>query len=130
MPGCVLDPARWSSRFRWAIALGFFLSVLAAGVLPNPLASGPESELALDLPLDKLFHFLVYAAWGWIILSDSKSTLLWVLPLCLIAFIQESSQMAVGHREFEWLDWTADSLGILLAYGLVTFRRSNPKETP
>lgn len=130
MPGFVLDPARWSCRLRWAIALALFLAVLVAGVLSNPLASEPESLKFLHLPIDKFFHFLVYAAWGWIILSDPKSTLVWIIALCALCLLQESSQMLVRNREFEWLDWVSDSMGIMVAYGVVVFRRSFVKEKP
>lgn len=122
MPEFVPDPARWSPRIRWSIASSLFLGVLLAGLFPNPMAGVDDGALG-GMPYDKIAHFAVYAVWAFLFFSDPKSTALWMLPLFLLAFLQESSQLLVAGREFEWLDWISDSLGILVAFFGARFRR-------
>lgn len=122
MLGCALDPARWPDRIRRGAAISIFLCVLGAGCLPNPLAgqTGPD----VVLPVDKILHFLAYGIWAWIVFSDPKSRGWWIALLVLLALFQESSQVYIGSREFEWLDWVADSAGILAAFAWVRFHRN------
>ncbi len=84
---------------------------------------------------DKIAHFSQYAVlaclvaggWarpgGW---SNWKDQWRHVLFLIVFAAIDESHQIWIPRREASFMDWTADSLGILVgsAVGLLLWRRS------
>jgi len=81
-------------------------------------------ETKLFIGADKIAHFLIFfliTSWSCIVYSGRKIRQFAFL-LVLYGLILEVMQMSlISGRNFEWMDWFFDVLGILL--GLFTFTK-------
>lgn len=109
--------AREQRAHRWR-ALGLGMGAVLAGIVALAMLV-PVPPRAPQAPgLDKLVHFLAFAALIFpVILTDSRRWY-WAVPLA-IAFggAIELIQPSVG-RGAEWLDWGADISGVLAGAAL------------
>jgi VanZ family protein len=104
------------------------LSVLYA-LLVIVISSAPSIKLP-DLGIhwtDKLAHFSQYAVLACLVAGGWAKTGGWanwreqwrpVVFLILFAAVDEIHQLWIPRREASALDWTADSLGVLVGFGL------------
>jgi len=85
---------------------------------------------------DKTAHYLVYVAYGMVIIFDflrSRKTDFTKLnfythclisPILLGGFIEIVQETYFKPRSAEWLDWACDILGILTAWGIMTLLKN------
>lgn len=99
----------WSPAVLWATVI-FWLSSLS-----NPPQPGPEFPMK-----DKVGHWILYCALGWLVafalrrghrLSLPKTFVLTVLIASAYGASDELHQRFVPHRSCEVGDWLADTLG-------------------
>ena len=92
----------------------------------------------IDLPdvgkgeLDKILHFAQYGVFGFLVsrgwgpwrADGSGGVTPWIPALMLLAFAgaDEYHQRWIPGRYPEWLDWTADILGVLIGYAVGGWR--------
>ncbi len=104
------------------LAAIWYLLLFILGMMPET----PDAPGFLDFEhMDKLVHWGAYGLWGVLLFMNGKLPVWVLLPACLLALVQESSQILVAQRSFEWLDWTADSLGILSGWLVMMAWRYN-----
>ena len=105
------SPQSWVTR----------LLLLVVGFL---LLSPIPSETKLFFGADKIAHCLIFfsvTSWSCLVYSGKKITQFAFL-LVFYGLILEVMQMTlIPSRNFEWMDWVSDILGILL--GLFTFSK-------
>lgn len=97
----------------WWLAGGWYGLLLLGGLMPDT----PQTPGILDFAhSDKLIHCGMYMVWGLLLFLSGKLSNFWLLPACVLAWGQESTQWLVDTRSFEWLDGFADCAGILLGW--------------
>ena len=81
----------------------------------------PSIDLSLT-PIDKLAHFLMFFFTMMWFMYVSKKWLLTAVSLLLLALVLEWIQMNyINNRSFDWFDWIADGIGIVLCFLLLPF---------
>lgn len=117
--------------------LAAYLPAIAfAGVIVF-LGSRPATDFpSVDLPLDKLVHFVLYGvlgalvAWGWLRAGRRPPALLLIAAIWLLGAADEAHQGRVPGRSPDPLDWSMDAAGSGLAFAWVgrRGRRTDPHE--
>ena len=67
---------------------------------------------------DKFSHVVIFyitGLWFFLIFRQDYWLILMTL-LCILALSMEFLQMNLSYRSFEWFDWVADVLGLLLSF--------------
>ena len=116
----------WGPATGWAVVL-FFLSAI------------PDLGVGRSLPIsDKLVNFGLYAvlgatfAWGrWVAPGAARHVLL-IAVGAIYGLLDEWHQLYVPGRAFDWLDWGADVVGVVVGYGtthLLLGRNTNVTES-
>ena len=78
----------------------------------------PSIEIDTVLSIDKIAHIAIFyfvGLWFFLITKQDYSLILMIL-LCLYALTMEFLQMNLSYRSFEWFDWVADVIGLLLSF--------------
>ena len=79
----------------------------------------PSIDISLTL-VDKLAHFLMFFFTMMWFMYVSKKWLVSAVSLLLLALVLEWIQMNyIINRSFDWFDWIADGLGIVLCFLLL-----------
>ena len=79
----------------------------------------PSIDISLTL-VDKLAHFLMFFFTMMWFMYVSKKWLLTAVSLLLLALVLEWIQMNyIINRSFDWFDWIADGIGIVLCFLLL-----------
>ena len=76
---------------------------------------------------DKWVHAIMFGIMGWLFIlpfyksdwHNEKKTKIFILITCLVSgwgFITECIQLYVPGREFDLMDWGADTLGAVIAF--------------
>ena len=79
---------------------------------------------------DKLIHAIMFGVMGWLFIlpfyksdfAHDKKVRIFILITCLICiwgFITECIQLYIPSRDFDLLDWGADTLGAFIAFLLI-----------
>jgi len=88
---------------------------------------------------DKTAHFLVYVAYGIVIIFDfiqknrNNYTRLAFITFCIISPIMLGGLIEIIQEAFfkprssEWVDWLADIFGILTAWGIMSLLKNRTK---
>ena len=99
---------------RGGLALALLIALTVAALTLSPM---PANRMTSD-GLDKVFHFLAFAALIFpLILTDARRWF-WAVPLVIVyGGAIELIQPSVG-RSAEWLDWGADITGVLAGAAL------------
>jgi VanZ family protein len=109
------------ARFWRASSLVLLLLVLAATLMPAAWFWSDKAMLAgWAAHFDKWAHFLIFLGLSlWFSGLYSPSSY-WRVGLGLVAFgvLIEICQRAVGYRSAEWMDVTADAVGVAAGLGL------------
>ena len=111
-----LPPKRRTTRSAWAL---YTAALLTATHWPGLVVHGPVNWT------DKVIHCGVFCIWTCLFylarLTGSCPTrrLVWagVVGVCFAVFDETTQPMF--SRVFDWLDLAADSIGVLLAIGLI-----------
>ena len=81
----------------------------------------PSIDLTLTL-VDKLSHFFMFFFTMMWFMYVSKKWLVTAVSLLLLALVLELIQMNyIINRSFDWFDWIADGIGIVLCFLLLPF---------
>ena len=81
----------------------------------------PSIDISLTL-VDKLAHFLMFFFTMMWFMYVSKKWLVTAVSLLLLALVLEWIQMNyIINRSFDWFDWIADGIGIVLCFLLLPF---------
>ena len=81
----------------------------------------PSIDLTLTL-VDKLSHFFMFFFTMMWFMYVSKKWLVSAVSLLLLALVLEWIQMNyIINRSFDWFDWIADGIGIVLCFLLLPF---------
>ena len=102
-----------------SLRLKIFISVFIIFFVTSLHVSSPVIIEEIDfLSIDKIAHSITFYFVGlWFVFITKKSQLIGLfIILCGYAFSMELLQASLGYRNFEWLDWVADILGILLSF--------------
>ena len=79
----------------------------------------PSIDISLTL-VDKLAHFLMFFFTMMWFMYVSKKWLVTAVSLLLLALVLEWIQMNyIINRSFDWFDWIADGIGIVLCFLLL-----------
>jgi len=107
-------------QLRRFLVVAWFLILIWGAILPGQ----PHDPSSLfGLPADKVVHLLVFGFWGVLIFMVPVRWKIWLPVAMVLALGQESLQLWVPERSFEWMDWAADCLGLTLAcLGCACFR--------
>jgi len=110
-----------STKLPRRLAIAYAIIVVAVSSYP-----GLRLPEVGHTPLDKIVHcaqyailgFLVSRGWGPWRLDGKSGFASWIPLLILLAFAgaDEYHQHWIPGRYAEWLDWTADVLGIVIGY--------------
>ncbi len=87
-------------------------------------ASLTSIPAGLELPWDKLLHFLAYltlSGWFGAVYQKPRHTRI-LLASVLIGLTLEVLQLFTGHRSLEWLDMLANALGAGVGIALARTR--------
>lgn len=94
-----------------------YLPTIAVTVIILAAVMWPGSQIPVTkLPIDKLVHFLLFAAWTSAVVLDFDPK--WVKALAggiLFALLTEVIQIPLEKRTFDVKDLVADSAGVLFA---------------
>jgi len=112
---------------RWLMRLPAF--ALSAAIITTS-----HQSIAVPTPFtlaDKVYHFIVYAIYGWTLvlalrtwhLTDRQCFVIALMVGVIFAAIDEVHQAFVPGRTADVLDWIADSVGILSAVFLTMLRK-------
>jgi len=83
------------------------------------LMQPPSIDISLTL-VDKLAHFLMFFFTMMWFMYVSKKWLVTAVSLLLLALVLEWIQMNyIINRSFDWFDWIADGIGIVLCFLLL-----------
>ncbi len=81
----------------------------------------PSIDLTLTL-VDKLSHFFMFFFTMMWFMYVSKKWLVTAVSLIFLALVLELIQMNyIINRSFDWFDWIADGIGIVLCFLLLPF---------
>ena len=81
----------------------------------------PSIDISLTV-VDKLAHFLMFFFTMMWFMYVSKKWLVTAVSLLLLALVLELIQMNyIINRSFDWFDWIADGIGIVLCFLLLPF---------
>ena len=83
-----------------------YLHVMTTPSIDTVLLIGKIAHIAI-------FYFV--GLWFFLIAKQDYSLILMIL-LCLYALTMEFLQMNLSYRSFEWFDWVADVIGLLLSF--------------
>lgn len=116
-----------------------WIFMMIAITVQSSFASIPLPNLGLTFS-DKVLHFLVFGVLGWFLargLYLSKKYIFhrrFVIFACIIGFVfaftDEWHQSMVPGRTPEFLDWVADSLGILTFAFIYYWQRKRTMRSP
>ena len=85
------------------------------------LMQPPSIDLTLTL-VDKLSHFFMFFFTMMWFMYVSKKWLVTAVSLIFLALVLEWIQMNyIINRSFDWFDWIADGIGIVLCFLLLPF---------
>ncbi len=118
------DMLSYVFRYKFSI----FLAILIALLSLVPSSSMPDSSLFSIKFLDKMVHFAMYTAFGFVAIIESRCLSQCVrfhLLLLLIIFIMSAAievlqATVVATRSAEWFDLLANFSGLVAGY--ITFR--------
>ena len=80
----------------------------------------PSLDVISFTQVDKLAHFLMFFFTMMWFMYVSKKWLLTAVSLLLLALVLELIQMNyIINRSFDWFDWIADGIGIVLCFLLL-----------
>jgi len=96
-------------------ALTSVLLLLALTLTPKVSTWMPISQM------DKIYHFIGFFGVSYVVFFASTKRPQWLLLSCLFALgiLIEIGQHFIPGREFSWLDWVADCVGVLAAFAWV-----------
>lgn len=114
------DMLNYIFQYKFTILMATVIALLS--LLPD--SSMPDSSIFSIRFLDKIVHFSMYAAIGFIALLESRCSgqcrafhfLLLLGILMLSALIEVFQATLVATRSAEWLDLAANSLGLISGY--------------
>jgi VanZ family protein len=109
----VIPPAPEVRRAWLTFGYALIALVIYLSLTPRPPESGFEHA-------DKLHHLLAYGVlMGWFAqLFAGASRRAWAVAFVALGLGLEVAQGMTGYRMFSWLDFAADSLGVLIGWGL------------
>ena len=82
----------------------------------------PSLDVISFTQVDKLAHFLMFFFTMMWFMYVSKKWLVSAVSLLLLALVLEWIQMNyIINRSFDWFDWIADGIGIVLCFLLLPF---------
>ena len=82
----------------------------------------PSLDVISFTMVDKLAHFLMFFLTTMWFMYISKKWLVTAVSLLLLALVLEWIQMNyIINRSFDWFDWIADGIGIVLCFLLLPF---------
>ena len=82
----------------------------------------PSLDVISFTQVDKLAHFLMFFFTMMWFMYVSKKWLVTAVSLLLLALVLEWIQMNyIINRSFDWFDWIADGIGIVLCFLLLPF---------
>ena len=82
----------------------------------------PSLDVISFTQVDKLAHFLMFFFTMMWFMYVSKKWLVTAVSLMLLALVLELIQMNyIINRSFDWFDWIADGIGIVLCFLLLPF---------
>ena len=82
----------------------------------------PSLDVISFTQVDKLAHFLMFFFTMMWFMYVSKKWLVTAVSLLLLALVLELIQMNyIINRSFDWFDWIADGIGIVLCFLLLPF---------
>ena len=82
----------------------------------------PSLDVISFTQVDKLAHFLMFFITMMLFMYVSKKWLVSAVSLLLLALVLEWIQMNyIINRSFDWFDWIADGIGIVLCFLLLPF---------
>ena len=82
----------------------------------------PSLDVISFTQVDKLAHFLMFFFTMMWFMYVSKKWLVSAVSLLLLALVLEWIQMNyIINRSFDWFDWVADGIGIVLCFLLLPF---------
>ena len=86
------------------------------------LMQPPSLDVISFTQVDKLAHFLMFFFTMMWFMYVSKKWLVTAVSLLLLALVLELIQMNyIINRSFDWFDWIADVIGIVLCFLLLPF---------
>lgn len=111
-PGSGERPLRF--RVLWvAVGIALLGTIIALSLLAVPGPPGPPG-------IDKVSHVLAYGAlMGWWGMVQPDRRLAWAVALLLLGLGLEFAQSLTGYRTLDHWDALANTLGIVLALGLL-----------
>lgn len=110
--------AAWTKRLLWIAACVYLVALLLLCLLPG--SDLPQSPLN-----DKLEHALVYLPFCLILgLLFPGRLLRIVVAGIVLGGVIELLQGMTGYRDAQWLDWAADTVGVLISAGLLLCTQS------
>lgn len=119
-----MNMSRVPARPRVWLGIGWLLvlGVVVLSLIPLAL---PKTRVE---DLDKLEHLIAYLAmmWWFAALSAPRRHLAIGLALCALGGAVEIAQSLTGWRAGEWYDFAADSLGVLIGWGLARLTGARP----
>lgn len=122
---------------------GFFIHVVPALLYIGAVFYSGATKVALPrletvIPEDKVAHFFIFGAMVFVVyhalafeLAEWKRSRLIVasvLVTSLLGGLLELVQYTIPYRDAEFLDWVADTLGAILAAGVLRLFRPRPPE--
>jgi VanZ family protein len=122
---------------------GFFVHVVpallyVAAVFYSGAAKVSLPRIRMPIPEDKVAHFLVFGVMVFVVyhalsfeLAEWKRARLIVASVVVasaLGALLELVQYTIPYRDAEFLDWVADTLGALLAAGILRLIKPGPRE--
>ena len=94
-----------------------FSIIIIVAVTYLHVMTTPSIEIDTVLSIDKIAHIAIFYFVGlWFFLITKDYSLILMILLCLYALTMEFLQMNLSYRSFEWFDWVADVIGLLLSF--------------
>ena len=93
-----------------------FSIIIIVTVTYSHVMTPPSIDTVLSI--DKIAHIAIFyfvGLWFFLITRQDYSLILMIL-LCLYALTMEFLQMNLSYRSFDWFDWVADVIGLLLSF--------------
>jgi VanZ family protein len=82
-----------------------------------------ETPKLKEVPIDKLYHFIIFFILGMLEIGLLKPRYFFLLG-CGVVVVAEVQQIFIPGRDFELLDIAAGIIGLIVTYVVFTKRRS------
>ena len=109
-----------------AVRHNFYFQIIGSSLILSLLSylhfmQPPSIDLSFTL-VDKLSHFFMFFFTMMWFMYVSKKWLVTAVSLIFLALVLEWIQMNyIINRSFDWFDWIADGIGIVLCFLLLPF---------